>query len=422
MSATRSRGRPRRRLRRRSRPRSCFAAKLGDRADITLVSDQRRLPVQAEHDLHPVRRRPGDAPDPARPADRASATSPSCTGVGRSTRDAQRSSSPAGTSPTTTSSRDRRGHARRTRYRASPSTPRRSGRRRRCLARRAARAGCVDDARRRERQRVLFLVPPNNKCAGPLYEMVLMLETWLRRQGARDACRPHLDHLRGRLHPGVRPAPPRGRRRGVRRARHRRPHRLRVERGRRRRGPLRERRDARASTCWSRSRPTSRRVAPTACRPTSAASSTTEPGSRRVRGTRRSTRPATPATSRSSRRSSPSCRPTPPPSTSPRDPRHGRPRAASTRSSMCVMEEFDKATFAQVPLRLTGDPGKAGRGAARARGALQGRLLAGLAARQEDARALPAVALRAGQPVPCRRAWKAMELGLKAMSDILARR
>jgi hypothetical protein len=26
--------------------------------------------------------------------------------------------------------------------------------------------------------------------------------------------------------------------------------------------------------------------------------------------------------------------------------------------SMCVMEEFDRATFAQVPLRLTGDPGR----------------------------------------------------------------
>ncbi len=36
------------------------------------------------------------------------------------------------------------------------------------------------------RRRVLFLVPPNNKCAGPLYEIVLMLETWLRRRGARD--------------------------------------------------------------------------------------------------------------------------------------------------------------------------------------------------------------------------------------------
>ncbi|MEO8091768.1 MAG: FAD-dependent oxidoreductase [bacterium] len=37
-----------------------------------------------------------------------------------------------------------------------------------------------------QRRRVLFLVPPNNKCAGPLYEIVLMLETWLRRQHARE--------------------------------------------------------------------------------------------------------------------------------------------------------------------------------------------------------------------------------------------
>ncbi|HEX6228940.1 MAG TPA: FAD-dependent oxidoreductase [Solirubrobacterales bacterium] len=37
-----------------------------------------------------------------------------------------------------------------------------------------------------ERKRVLFLVPPNNKCAGPLYEIVFMLDTWLRRKGARE--------------------------------------------------------------------------------------------------------------------------------------------------------------------------------------------------------------------------------------------
>ncbi len=36
------------------------------------------------------------------------------------------------------------------------------------------------------RRQVLFLVPPNNKCAGPLYEMVMMLDTWLRRHNARN--------------------------------------------------------------------------------------------------------------------------------------------------------------------------------------------------------------------------------------------
>ena len=43
-----------------------------------------------------------------------------------------------------------------------------------------------DAASRGEPSRVLFLVPPNNKCSGPLYEIVFMLETWLRRQDARD--------------------------------------------------------------------------------------------------------------------------------------------------------------------------------------------------------------------------------------------
>jgi sulfide:quinone oxidoreductase len=42
-------------------------------------------------------------------------------------------------------------------------------------------------ARVTKHQRVLFLIPPNNKCAGPLYEIALMFETWLRRQGGRQA-------------------------------------------------------------------------------------------------------------------------------------------------------------------------------------------------------------------------------------------
>jgi NADH dehydrogenase FAD-containing subunit len=41
------------------------------------------------------------------------------------------------------------------------------------------------DARDGRRSRVLFLIPPNNKCAGPLYEIVMMFETWLRREHAR---------------------------------------------------------------------------------------------------------------------------------------------------------------------------------------------------------------------------------------------
>jgi NADH dehydrogenase FAD-containing subunit len=41
-------------------------------------------------------------------------------------------------------------------------------------------------ARDGEHSRVLFLIPPNNKCAGPLYEIVMMFETWLRRGAIRD--------------------------------------------------------------------------------------------------------------------------------------------------------------------------------------------------------------------------------------------
>jgi sulfide:quinone oxidoreductase len=43
-----------------------------------------------------------------------------------------------------------------------------------------------NDAKEGRRSRVLFLIPPNNKCAGPLYEVVMMLETWLRREGVRQ--------------------------------------------------------------------------------------------------------------------------------------------------------------------------------------------------------------------------------------------
>jgi NADH dehydrogenase FAD-containing subunit len=42
------------------------------------------------------------------------------------------------------------------------------------------------DARAGRGSRVLFLIPPNNKCAGPLYEVVMMFETWLRRNGVRE--------------------------------------------------------------------------------------------------------------------------------------------------------------------------------------------------------------------------------------------
>ncbi|MCC6223783.1 MAG: FAD-dependent oxidoreductase [Thermoleophilia bacterium] len=54
------------------------------------------------------------------------------------------------------------------------------------LSLRAALGRLREAAGRGEEQRALFLVPPNNKCAGPLYELAFMLETWLRRERVRD--------------------------------------------------------------------------------------------------------------------------------------------------------------------------------------------------------------------------------------------
>src|SRR5579875_1894870 len=44
----------------------------------------------------------------------------------------------------------------------------------------------TEAARSGQRQRLLFVVPPNNRCSGPLYELVLMTETWLHRQKLRE--------------------------------------------------------------------------------------------------------------------------------------------------------------------------------------------------------------------------------------------
>jgi sulfide:quinone oxidoreductase len=45
----------------------------------------------------------------------------------------------------------------------------------------------IQRAERAIRSRVLFLVPPNNRCSGPLYEMVCMLDTYLRRHSCRES-------------------------------------------------------------------------------------------------------------------------------------------------------------------------------------------------------------------------------------------
>ncbi|MFN7921176.1 MAG: FAD-dependent oxidoreductase [Bryobacteraceae bacterium] len=44
----------------------------------------------------------------------------------------------------------------------------------------------IEDGLAGRRRKLLFLIPPNNRCAGPLYEMVLMTDTWLREHAIRS--------------------------------------------------------------------------------------------------------------------------------------------------------------------------------------------------------------------------------------------
>lgn len=51
---------------------------------------------------------------------------------------------------------------------------------------RARLAGLVERAHAGQMSKLVFLMPPNNRCPGPLYEMALMTDTWLRQEGVRD--------------------------------------------------------------------------------------------------------------------------------------------------------------------------------------------------------------------------------------------
>jgi NADH dehydrogenase FAD-containing subunit len=90
--------------------------------------------------------------------------------------------------------------------------------------------------------------------------------------------------------------------------------------------------------------------------------------------------------------------------------------------SMCVMEEFDKATFAQVPLELTGDPQQPVAVRANANGTYK----VGVSPLWRIGKKMLGVYLpfrfKAGQPFHAGAPWRAMELGLKGMSTALARR
>lgn len=97
------------------------------------------------------------------------------------------------------------------------------------------------------------------------------------------------------------------------------------------------------------------------------------------------------------------------------------PRVTFDAVSMCVMEQFDKATFAQVPLRLTGDPARP----VEVRPGAEGEYKVGVSPLWRMGKKLLGVYLpmrfRAGEPFHAGTAWTMMEVGLKGMSGVLAR-
>jgi sulfide:quinone oxidoreductase len=97
-----------------------------------------------------------------------------------------------------------------------------------------------------------------------------------------------------------------------------------------------------------------------------------------------------------------------------------QPRVSFDPVSMCVMEQFDKATFAQVPLQRTGDPARP----VEVRPGADGDYKVGVSPLWRLGKKMLgfSVPMRfsAGEPFHAGRAWQAMDVGIKAMSAMLA--
>ena len=99
----------------------------------------------------------------------------------------------------------------------------------------------------------------------------------------------------------------------------------------------------------------------------------------------------------------------------------GEPELDFDPVSMCVMEQFDKATFAQVPLRLTGDPAKPIEVRPDANGDYRvGSSKAWRAGKKMLGHSVPWRFSR-GEPFHGGAFWRGMDLGLRAMSGVLAK-
>jgi hypothetical protein len=88
--------------------------------------------------------------------------------------------------------------------------------------------------------------------------------------------------------------------------------------------------------------------------------------------------------------------------------------------SMCVMEMFDKATFAQVPLQRTGDPARP----VEVRPGADGDYKVGVSPLWRLGKKMLGFYLpmrfNAGEPFHAGTAWQLMDVGLKGMAGALA--
>jgi NADH dehydrogenase FAD-containing subunit len=285
---------------------------------------------------------------------------------------------------------------------------------------RSAFAELVETAKRGGRRRVLFLVPPNNKCAGPLYEIVLMLETWLRRQDGRGGAEitwatyedTYIQAFGPRLHDVVEAE---FERRGI--AGHH--------------GYVVDRVDP-GAVVFSNGEtlgydllvsfpPYIASTSFAGLRSDERGFLATEPGSRRLLAhpeifavgdagdfpVKQAFLAFLQADAAAAHLAA--------------EVQGTEPAADFDPVSMCVMEQFDKATFAQVPLRVTGDPARPVEVRPDAGGAYRvGSSVAWRAGKKMLGMSVP-WRFRSGQPFHAGLFWRGMEVGLKAMSSVLAR-
>jgi sulfide:quinone oxidoreductase len=96
------------------------------------------------------------------------------------------------------------------------------------------------------------------------------------------------------------------------------------------------------------------------------------------------------------------------------------PRTSFDPVSMCIMEMFDKATFAQVPLRLTGDPKRPVEVREDADGVYKVGVSPVWRLGKKMLGAVVPMRFHAGEPFHAGTAWQLMDIGLRGMKGVLA--